>query len=95
MLCLSKIDESRTRTSEETGQTWMKVGIILLEKPDQFGNDMIIQHRGGRGKDHIIIGNAVNKGEIHFEFPHRVPSKIDTRCETDETYRDFKFDDLS
>lgn len=94
MLCLSKVDESRTKTSEETGQTWMKVGIVLLERPDRFGNNIIIQHRGGRGKEHIIIGNAVKKGEINFEFPHHIPSKIDTRCEKEETYRDFEFDDL-
>lgn len=90
MLCLSKIDESRLQTSEETGQTWMKVGIVMLEKPDRFGNDIIIQHRGTRGKEHIIIGNAVRKGEINFDFPHKkVPSKLDTRVESDETYRDF------
>ena len=93
MLCLSKIDESRLQTSDETWQTWMKVGIVLLEKPDKFGNNIVIQHRGTKGQDHIIIGNAVKKGEIKFEFPHPnhsgVPSKIDTRCECDETYRDY------
>lgn len=94
MLCLSKIDESGTKTSEETGQKWIKVGVILLEKPDRFGNNIIIQHRGKYRKDHIIIGNAVQRGEIHFEFPNHIPSKIDTRCETEDSFREFDFEDL-
>ena len=91
MMCLSKIDEERVQVSEETGQAWMKVSIILLEKPDKFGNQIIIQHRGVKGQEHLIIGNAVHKGEIKFEFPHhsKVPSKIDTRCDAEETYRDY------
>ena len=95
-LCLSKIIESRITHSEETGQNWIKVGIVLLAQPDKYGNHVIIQHRGkkGTGEEHIPIGNAVRRGEISFEFPHRVPSKIDSRTEREETYRDFNFEDL-
>ena len=95
MLCVSKIDQERAKTSAETGQTWMKVGLILLEKPDRFGNNVIIQHRGTRGDEHIIIGNASYKGEIKYDFPHHktVPSKLDSRVEKDDTFMEI-FNDL-
>ena len=96
ILCLSKIDKNRVTHSEETGQDWIKVGIVLLAKPDKYGNNVIIQHRGkkGTGETHIPIGNATRRGEIIFEFPHHVPSKIDSRVEREESYRDFDFEDL-
>lgn len=91
LLCLSKIDMERIQTSEEPGNQWMKVGVILMDKPDKFGSSILIQQRGSKKlkEDHIIIGNAVDKGVIDFELPHPIPSKMDTRCEQDETYRNY------
>lgn len=94
MLCLSNIVEERVTHSENTGKDWIKIGVILLAKPDRYGNNLMVQHRGDRGQKHTLIGNAVKRGEINFEFPHRVPSKIDSRTEREDTYRDFDFDDL-
>lgn len=91
LMCLSKIDMERVQTSDETGKQWMKVGVLLLEKPDKFGNTVVIQQRGTKKlhEEHILIGNAVPKGEIDFELPHPIPSKMDSLCEQDETYRNY------
>lgn len=96
-VCLSKLDRERIVHSEKTGQDWFQIGIVILEKPDRFGNEIIIQHRGTKGRKHIIIGNAVCKGKIEFKFPNgqHMPSKMETRCEREETYRDYNLDDLT
>ena len=92
IICLTKIDPERIIHSEVTGQDWARVSLIILETPDKFDNEVIIQNRGGRGKDHIIIGNANRRNDISFKFPKgkKLPSKIDTRCDKCETYRDYE-----
>lgn len=90
-LCLSKIDQSRIFTSNETGQQWVDVSIIILEKQDKFGNDVVIQQTGYRGNAHINLGNAINKGGITFKFPptRKMPTKMDSHVERDTTEREY------
>lgn len=93
LMCISKIDWERVKISEETGNQWMKVGIVvLIDQKDQFENSAFIQQRGSKKlkEEHILIGNAIDKGIIDFELPHPVPSKIDTRVEQEETYRNYE-----
>lgn len=89
--CLSKIPEGRITTSEKTGMMWFQVGLVVLDDPDKFGNDLIIQSRDADGDEHVPIGNAQYRGRIEFKFPKgkTVPSKLDTRNEQEETYRDY------
>lgn len=85
---LDKLEQGRIIESDRTGHHWFQIAIIILEKPDKYGNEVIIQHRGTKGKKHLIIGNAVCKGKIEFKFPQgKMPSKMEYRCEQEETER--------
>ena len=92
--CITKVDSERVFHSQNTGQQWIDVALLILETPDRFGNEVIIQHRGHNGDEHIIIGNAKFHSEIDYVFPStkKVPSKMDYRVEKAST--DINFEDL-
>ena len=89
------IDESRINI-DKGGNRWINISVIILDKPDQFDNDIHIQHRAKKsdGGKHIVIGNAFNYGDIDYKsvlYRGSVPSKIDTRAEQETTDRKSKY----
>jgi len=90
-MCLTKINQNRIFESPDTGQQWIDVSLIVLEKPDKFGNEIIIQHKGKNAREHVIIGNAVLRGLLHFIFPsaRTVPSKMEYEVETESMERKY------
>lgn len=86
---VDSIEDGRI-VKDKHGRRYAKIAVIMLEEKDQFGNDILIQHRGTKlENNHIVIGNAQFQSPINYVPRDTVSSKIDRLTEVfEEGYDD-------